>query len=116
MKSISMGLKRNIKWHLLTLKIFIIVILGVGLMGCIVKPNIESKFDQGCNVEKHHITLSVKQIAKFGARNCRHHHECKAQFVTQIVGASIILPVSAIISGSIALVGNSLFWLQEKAC
>ena len=97
-------------------KIFIVTLLSIGLMGCIVKPNIESTYDQGCNVEKHRITLSVEQVAKFGARNCRNQHACKAQLVTQVVGASIILPVSAIISGSIALVGNTLFWLQEIKC
>jgi len=104
----------NIK--ILTVKVFIVVMLSVGLMGCIVQANFESRYDPACNIEKRHVTLSVKQVAKFGARNCRGEHACKVQLMTQLVGASIVLPVSAVVSGSIALIGNTLFWLQESDC
>lgn len=91
-------------------------LLCVGLTGCIVKPNFESSYNSECNITQKRITLSVEQVAEFDARNCNEEHECKAAIVTQFVTAGLSLPVSAVISGSIALVGNTLYWLQEEKC
>ena len=96
--------------------LLLITLLCVGLTGCIVKPNFESSYNRQCDITQKRITLSVEQVAEFGARGCNGEHECKAAIVTQFVTAGISLPVSAIISGSIALVGNSLYWLQEEKC
>lgn len=55
-------------------------------------------------------------MGEFGARDCRGEHACKAAIVSQFVTAGTALPVSAIVSGSIALVGNTIYWLQEDKC
>ncbi|MGB0835016.1 MAG: hypothetical protein ACPGR2_10895 [Psychrobium sp.] len=98
------------------MRLFIIIFCAIGLMGCIVKPNFESSYNRDCNITQKRVTLSVEQVAEFGARDCEGEHACKAAIVTQVVTAGIALPVSAIISGSIALVGNTLYWLQEENC
>jgi len=97
-------------------KVLITALLTMGLLGCIVKPNFEESYDHQCKITKKKITLSVEEVSEFGARNCRGNHECKAIIVSQFVTAGIVLPISAIVSGSIALVGNTIYWLQEDKC
>ena len=97
-------------------KILIISALTFGLMGCVVYPNVTTNYSEKCKTEKKKIELSIEQVGDFKMRNCSGDHDCKAQFVSQLAGAAILLPVSAIVSGSIALVGNTMYWLQEQSC
>jgi hypothetical protein len=39
--------------------------------------------------------------------------DCKAMFLGNIIGSVIVFPVSAIISASIAVVGNTIYWVDE---
>ncbi|WP_371189275.1 hypothetical protein [Thalassotalea maritima] len=67
-----------------------------------------------CQIEKKRIELTVEQLGNFKAINCLNNHDCKAAFLSQIVGAGLLLPVSAIVSGSIAVVGNTAYWMMEQ--
>ena len=95
-------------------KILIAVFFSLLISGCVVKPEMVKDYDPQCNIVKKKIKLSVKQISTFEAFACSGNHDCKAEFVAQVGGAVLLLPISAIVSGSIALVGNTLFWLQEQ--
>ena len=50
----------------------------------------------------------------FGELECPNKDDCKAQFLGQMLGSVIVFPVSAIISGSIAVIGNSVYWISEQ--
>jgi len=78
-------------------------------------PSVSTSFDQQCNITKRTVELSVEQVDMFNGLHCHNSHSCKAEFVSTLFVAAVALPVSAIVSGSIALVGNSIYWLQEKS-
>lgn len=84
------------------------------LCACVVKPTVTTDYDQACQIETQKVELSVEQLAMFHQLHCSNTHQCRSQFVGQIVGAALIFPLSAIVSGSIAVVGNTLYWLNEK--
>lgn len=93
---------------------FITLFFFLLLCSCVVKPKVTSAYDNNCQITKNKVELTVEQVNMFYQLNCSTSHDCKAQFVGQVVGAAIVLPLSAIISGSIALVGNTIYWLNEK--
>jgi len=97
-------------------KLLPVSLFSVLATGCIVMPNVTTEYSERCQAEKKKIILTIEQEGEFGTRNCNGDHDCKAMFVGHIAGAAIIFPVSAIVSGSIALVGNTLYWLQERQC
>lgn len=95
-------------------KIFSLSFLFVLLCSCVVQPTFTQAYDKKCQVVKQKVELSVEQVKGFDQLNCSSSHDCKAQFLGQVVGAAIFFPLSAIISGSIAVVGNSIYWLKEQ--
>lgn len=86
----------------------------LALASCVVVPSVSEQYDQTCKLTKKHIELSVEQVDAFDQLNCSSNHECKSQFVGQVVGAALLFPLSAIVSGSIAVVGNTMYWLIEQ--
>jgi len=97
-------------------KIFIIALISMGLWGCIVKPNFVESYDHQCRTIKKKVTLTVEEMTSIGEVDCDGNSDCKDEFIGQIIGSSLLLPISAIISGSIALVGNTVYWLQQDKC
>lgn len=95
-------------------KPLLFVFLFFTLCACVVKPNVTSSYDDKCQVVTKKIELSMEQVQAFHGLNCSSNHQCKAQFLGQIAGAVLVLPLSAIISGSIAVVGNTMYWLNEQ--
>jgi len=49
----------------------------------------------------------------FDDLECSNKGDCKTMFLSNIIGSIIVFPVSAIISGSIAVVGNTIYWVEE---
>ncbi|WP_286263204.1 hypothetical protein [Thalassotalea atypica] len=85
----------------------------LSLTGCAVVPSVNKEYDKQCNIVKKNIELSIEQVDAFDQLHCSSNHECKADFLGQVAGAALIFPVSAVISGSIAVVGNTMYWLTE---
>ena len=74
------------------------------LAACIVVPRTTTSYDPNCSVATRHVELEAKQIALLGS--CRDGGECTALLVvTGVVGAA-----SAVVSGSIYVVGNVVYW------
>ena len=89
--------------------------LSVSLLSsCVVKPEFTESYDEKCTITKQRVELTVEELELFKGLQCSSNHECKAEFLAHVTGAALILPVSAIVSGSIAVVGNSIFWLKEQ--
>ena len=84
------------------------------LCSCVVKPTVTSAYDEKCKLVKKKVELSVEQVQVFKQLNCSGNHECIAQFLGQFFSAAIVFPLSAIVSGSIAVVGNTVYWLNEQ--
>ena len=77
-------------------------------------PKFTEKFDKKCQTVQKKVELSIEDAGIFGELECPNKEECKAQFLGQVLGSVIVLPVSAIISGSIAVIGNTVYWLEEQ--
>jgi hypothetical protein len=87
-------------------------VLLVGLLlvtsGCMVVPKTTSTFEPECQVVTKRIELEVTQVGYFGA--CRNNAECSAILVT----AGFVAVASAVVSGSYAVVGNVVYWLERQ--
>ncbi|WP_193906128.1 hypothetical protein [Cellvibrio polysaccharolyticus] len=95
------------------LKKLLMVGLCTGVASCMVKPKQVAGYDYDCEIVTRKIELTLDQQTRFRQMNCQ-NEECKAQAVAELASSMIILPLSAIVSGSIALTGNTLYWLEEK--
>ena len=78
------------------------------LAGCIVVPKTTDSFDPDCRVDTHHMELTTLQMDKL--KGCQTFN-CQMGFV---VGLGVTA-VSAIVSGSIVLVGNVVYWSEHRA-
>jgi hypothetical protein len=77
------------------------------LAACIVVPSTRESYDPQCRIMKREMTLEVAQAGQL--RSCG-GNECAAM----MAAAGIVTAASAVVSGSIALVGNGLFWLERQ--
>ncbi|MCJ8294688.1 MAG: hypothetical protein MJK15_09800 [Colwellia sp.] len=83
------------------------------LCSCAVMPNFTEKFDKKCQTVQKKIELSVEPLGMFDELECSDKDDCKTQFLGEVLGSVIVFPLSAIISGSIAVIGNSIYWVNE---
>jgi hypothetical protein len=74
---------------------------------CIVVPRTEANYDPDCNVTTHRMVLDTKQVG--GVNDCSYRKDCVA-----IVLGLGVTAASAIVSGSIAVVGNVVYWAEER--
>ena len=78
------------------------------LSGCVVVARTTETYDPSCQVVTHHVELEARQIAVIG--NCRNNAECTGMLVV----TGVIAGASAVISGSIAVVGNVVYWMEKQ--
>ena len=75
------------------------------LAGCIVVPTTQTVYDPGCKMHTRQIVLETAVIGGF--RGCA-GDACAAMLAT----AGLVTAASVVVSGSIALVGNVLYWAE----
>jgi len=84
------------------------LLLLVALLGaCVLVPRTTTSFDEQCQVETHHMVLEERYVGPFV--NCA-NQACGAELVA--VGA--VATASAVVSGSIALTGNVVYWVEKQ--
>jgi hypothetical protein len=98
-------------WHLSTR--LSLTLLSSTLCACIVVPKKVSSYDTKCMITTQKIELTVEQVKTFNEIDCL-HRSCKAELMGAIATSSFATTASAIVSGSIALAGNTLYWLESK--
>ena len=74
---------------------------------CVFLPETTTRYDPDCGVTQRHMTLKAYQIAAFGG--CR--NEGCAEL---LVLAGAVSATSLVISGSIAVVGDAVYWLERR--
>lgn len=77
------------------------------LAACVVVPRTQEAWDAECRTIARSMTLQPVQIAYFSG--C-HNEGCVA--LLALAGATTA--VSAVVSGSIAVVGNAVYWLEKQ--
>jgi len=80
----------------------------IGLLeGCIVVPRTTSSYDRDCQVVSKHVELEPVQIAALGGCS-------NAGCAALLAFAGVTAAASAAISGSIAVVGNVVYWMEKQ--
>jgi hypothetical protein len=78
----------------------------LSLSACIVVPVVDRRAEVPCDLATRQITLDVQQIAALGG--CR-GDECLAQLVV----GGFVFATSLVVSGSVAIVGNTMHWIER---
>ena len=77
------------------------------LAGCVLVPATTATYDATCEITSRRVTLEPVQVGVFFGCQGR---ECGAL----LVAAGVAALASAVVSGSVAVVGNVVYWLEEQ--
>jgi hypothetical protein len=88
-------------------KHLLVIALSVLLQACVVVPRTTSVYDEECKVLRRQMVLDVEQIGVFGGCS---NDGCAAL----LVGSGVVVAASAVVSGSIAVVGNMVYWFERQ--
>ena len=83
------------------------VALAASLSACVMVPRTVVRYDPECHIVARQMTLDAVQIASLGGCS---NHGC----VTLLAVAGATAAASTVISGSIAIVGNVVYWLERQ--
>ena len=79
----------------------------LALQACLVLPATRETYDADCKVMKRQMTLETAVVGSF--QSCG-GDACKAMLVA--MGA--VTAATAVVSGSVALVGNMVYWFERQ--
>jgi len=84
-------------------------IIGTALpiSGCIYYPKRVEVYDSDCNIKTRKLALGV--IASNSVPNCSGGNAGACLAAIAAVG-----PVTAVVSGSIVVIGNTLYWMEKE--
>ncbi len=81
---------------------------GLAASGCVILPASIDTWDADCRAVSHHLVLQSVQLAEID--HCR-NQEC----TLMVVAGAATAAASAIVSGSIVIVGNAAYWIERRA-
>jgi hypothetical protein len=84
--------------------------IAAGLLGagCVIVPVQTDAYDPDCQLVTHHIALQPVVLGQLNS--------CSGQGCEALVLASLgVTAVSAVVSGSIAIIGNVAYWAEHRA-
>lgn len=81
--------------------------LAAALPACVVVPRTIAMYDAECHIVARYMTLQPVQLASISGCS---NEGC----LTLIAAASATAAASTVISGSIAVVGNVVYWLEKQ--
>jgi hypothetical protein len=84
-----------------------VVAMAVLAAGCVVVPTTRESYDPDCKMLKREMTLEVGKVGSF--QRCG-GNECAAM----LAAAGVVTAATAVVSGSIALVGNVIYWFERQ--
>ena len=83
-----------------------ILLASLALAGCIVVPQVQDVYDPDCKLLTRQITLDAAYLV--GG-----FHSCAGDgCVAMLVAAGFVTAASVVVSGSIAIVGNVVYWIE----
>ena len=77
------------------------------LQGCVFVPRTTTAHDEQCNVQRRYMKLETAQAGTLGSCSQK---ECV--YILAALGA--VAAASLVVSGSIAVVGNGVYWLEKQ--
>lgn len=79
----------------------------LGLTACIYLPHTEAALDPSCGVLERKMSLTVTEVGLYG--RCA-NEGC----IALLVGAGAVSAATAVVSGSVVVVGNAVYWLEKQ--
>jgi hypothetical protein len=86
---------------------FASLIVAALLQGCVYLPHTTTVYDEQCKIETKHMTLRPEQIGAVGSCSGR---DC----LVALAAIGVIAAGTAIVSGSIVVVGNVVYWIEKQ--
>jgi len=80
---------------------------ALSLQACVVVPRTDIVFDDDCKILRRQMVLEVQQIGYFGGCS---NDGC----AVLLVATGVVAATSAVVSGSIAIVGNVVYWFERQ--
>jgi len=81
---------------------------AAAMSGCVIVPVTTADYDPDCQLVTHHMTLQTVQLAQL--------NRCSGQGCEMMLLAAFgVTAASAIVSGSIAVIGNVAYWAERRA-
>ena len=77
------------------------------LSGCIYAPRTVSVYDPDCQIVTRHMVMDGEQVAAIA--HC-HNEGC----LTLLVAMGAVSAVTAVVSGSVVVVGNVVYWFEKQ--
>jgi len=87
------------------------VAAGLLASGCVVVPVDRESYDDDCRLATHRMELTTVQIQ--GVHGCRRDGDYLGPLC--VLGAVGLATVSTVVSGSVVVVGNMVYWTERKA-
>ncbi len=82
-------------------------LLCLALSSCVVVPQTQLVYDEQCKTHTRQVTLEAAYIGGF--------HQCAGDgCLTLLAAAGLVTAASVVVSGSIAIVGNAVYWLERQ--
>jgi len=76
--------------------------------GCVVVPVTRDVYDPNCRLMRREVTLEAAVLGQF--------HSCNGQDCAALLAAlGIVSAATLVVSGSMAVVGNAVYWLEHEA-
>lgn len=91
----------------------VLTLLSSTIGACVVAPKKAASYDEKCMVSTQKIVLTTEQRRIFDDIDCL-TGSCKEEVTGALVVATLTATTSAIVSGSVALIGNTLYWLESQ--
>lgn len=108
---ISLSAKRQVRNCLRGL---LVLCFAASLCSCVFVPKTVAYYDKHCKIASNYMVLTTEQTSLLRAVGHCSNESCTLRLEDAVVGAIVMVPLSAIVSGSIVLVGNTMFWLQKQ--
>ncbi len=90
-----------------------LILMSSTIGACVVTPKKAAIYDEKCRVSTQRIVLTTEQMRTFDDIDCL-TKSCKAEVTGALVVATLTATTSAVVSGSVALIGNTLYWLESQ--
>ena len=85
----------------------VLALVAVALAGCVYLPRTTEVYDEQCRISAKQMTLEVQQLGGF-------FHCTNDGCAALLVAMGAVTVASAVVSGSIVLTGNVVYWFEKR--
>ncbi|HCS65695.1 MAG TPA: hypothetical protein DIW64_17440 [Cellvibrio sp.] len=90
----------------------VLILLSSTVGACVVTPKKVASYNEKCMVSTQKVVLTMEQMQIFDDIDC-FSKSCKSELTGALLTSTLVATTSAIVSGSVALAGNTPYWLES---